>query len=83
MVNKALKTKSFFTHPCTSQDKGTVENRIGLLRRFFHRGTDFSKVSSAYISKIKKMINNRPVRKFNYLIPNNVFLQKLKVAVIT
>ena len=34
-VNEELKTKSFFTHPYTSQEKGTVENRIGVLRRFF------------------------------------------------
>jgi IS30 family transposase len=29
------------------------------------------------------MINERPVRKFNYQTPNDVFLQKLRVALIT
>lgn len=32
---KGLKVKTYFTRPYTSQDKGTVENRIGVLRRFF------------------------------------------------
>lgn len=82
-VNEELKTKSFFTHPYTSQEKGTVENRIGVLRRFFPKKTDFTKVTTKQVSRVEKMINERPVRKFNYQTPNAVFLQKLKVALIT
>lgn len=82
-VNETLKTKSFFTHPYTSQEKGTVENRIGVLRRFFPKKTDFATVTTRQIRKVEKMINERPVRKFNYQTPNAVFLQKLKVALIT
>ncbi len=82
-VNEELKTKSFFTHPYTSQEKGTVENRIGVLRRFFPKKTDFTKVTAKQVSHVEKMINERPVRKFNYQTPNAVFLQKLKVALIT
>ena len=33
-VAKALNADTYFTRPYTSQDKGTVENRIGQLRRF-------------------------------------------------
>jgi IS30 family transposase len=82
-VNKALKTKSFFTHPYTSQEKGTVENRIGVLRRFFPKKTDFTTVTTKRVREVEKMINERPVRKFNYQTPNAVFLRKLKVALIT
>ena len=83
VVNEALKTKSFFTHPYTSQEKGTVENRIGILRRFFPKKTDFTLVTKKQVRDVEKMINERPVRKFNYQTPNAVFLQKLKVALIT
>jgi IS30 family transposase len=82
-VNKELKTRSFFTHPYTSQEKGTVENRIGVLRRFFPKKTDFTLVSAKQMSPVEKMINERPVRKFNYQTQNTVFLQKFKVALIT
>jgi IS30 family transposase len=82
-VNEELKTKSFFTHPYTSQEKGTVENRIGVLRRFFPKKTDFTQVTAKRVSEVEKMINERPVRKFNYQTPNAVFLQKLKVALIS
>lgn len=82
-VNKQLQTKSFFTHPYTSQEKGTMENRIGVLRRFFPKKTDFTLVTAKRVSQVEKIINERPVRKFNYQTPNAVFLQKLKVALIT
>ena len=82
-VNQELKTKSFFTHPYTSQEKGSVENRIGVLRRFFPKKTDFTLVSAGRVKQVENLINKRPVRKFNYQTPNAVFLQKLKVALIT
>ena len=36
-IAKDINAKSTFTRPYTSQDKGTVENRIGLIRRFFSK----------------------------------------------
>jgi IS30 family transposase len=39
--------------------------------------------SAKQVSQVEKMINERPVRKFNYQTPNPVFLQKLTVAVVT
>ncbi len=59
-----------------------MENRIGVLRRFFPKKTYFTLVSATRVSQIEKMINERPVRKFNYQTPNAVFLRKLKVALI-
>lgn len=81
-VNEALETKSYFTRPYTSQDKGTVENRIGVIRRFFPKKLDLTSVSPKDIKKVEVMINERPVRKFDYQTPNAVFLQKLKVALV-
>lgn len=80
-VGKALKAKTYFTRPYTSQDKGTVENRIGVLRRFLPKGTDLTFVTSKQLKAIEKKLNDRPVRKFDYKTPNQV-LQK-KIALIT
>ena len=33
-IGKTLKAATYFTRPYSSQDKGTVENRIGVIRRF-------------------------------------------------
>ncbi len=78
-----LNIKTYFTRPYTSQDKGSVENRNGVIRRFYPKKTDFNKVSAKDVKNVEKMINNRPVRKFNYQTPNEVHLLKAKVALIT
>jgi transposase, IS30 family len=77
-INESLKTKSFFTRPYTSQDKGTVENRIGVIRRFFPKKTDFTKITARQVKRVEKMINERPVRKFKYQTPNQVLAKKIK-----
>ena len=40
-VNKLLGTRSYFCTPYTSQERGTVENTAGLVRRFFPKKTEF------------------------------------------
>ena len=80
-IGKILTAATYFTRPYTSQDKGTVENRIGLIRRFFPKKTDLTKVSDQRVAQVESLINNRPVRKFKYLTPNQVFSQK--IALIT
>ncbi|MBA2330138.1 MAG: IS30 family transposase [Flavisolibacter sp.] len=80
-VGEKLKAATYFTRPYTSQDKGTVENRIGVIRRFFPKKTDLRFVTDKQVEKVEKMINNRPIRKFNYLTAKQV-LQK-KIALIT
>jgi transposase, IS30 family len=35
LAGKALGAETFHTRPYTSQDKGTVENRLGVIRIFF------------------------------------------------
>ena len=76
-VAEALNVDTYFTRPYTSQDKGTVENRIGQLRRFFPKKTDLSTVTNKQVKQVEKLLNNRPVRKFNYLTPNQVLQQKI------
>ena len=81
-IANELNIKTFFTRPYTSQDKGSVENRNGVIRRFYPKKTDFDDVSAKDVKKVETMINNRPVRKFNYKTPNEVHLLKAKVALI-
>jgi IS30 family transposase len=58
MVAKALSAYTYFTRPYTSQDKGTVENRIGQLRRFFTKKTDLSMVNSNEVKRVERLLNN-------------------------
>ena len=70
LIAEKLEVSTYFTRPYTSQDKGTVENRIGQIRRWFPKGTDMEEVHANYIKSIERKLNNRPVRKFGYLTPN-------------
>jgi IS30 family transposase len=77
-IAKDLNVKTYFTRPYTSQDKGTVENRIGVIRRFFPKKTDLRKVSNERIKEVENLLNYRPIRKFNYLNP----IEKLKTQCV-
>jgi len=76
-IAKALNVDTYFTRPYTSQDKGSVENRIGILRRFLPKWKDLDEVSHAQLRKIENQLNNRPVKKFKYKTPNQIFLEKV------
>ncbi|GAB2667139.1 hypothetical protein GCM10027036_20900 [Flavihumibacter cheonanensis] len=67
-VSKAL--QAYFIRPYTSQDKGTVANRIGQIRQFLPKKTDLSNVTNEEIKSVVLLLINRPVRKFNYKTPN-------------
>lgn len=80
-IAEHYKIATYFTRPYTSQDKGSVENRIGQIRRFIPKDTDLRDVDDKLIALVQDKLNNRPVRKFNYKTPNQVFLEK--IALIT
>ena len=83
LIGKKLNVKTYFTRPYTSQDKGTVENRNGVIRMFFPKKTDFRNVCLKEIRRVENEINNRPVRKFKYMTPNEVYLHlKGRVALM-
>ncbi|HEY0056906.1 MAG TPA: IS30 family transposase, partial [Pedobacter sp.] len=81
-IAKELNVKTYFTRPYTSQDKGSIENRNGVIRRFYPKKTDFNEVTVDNVKKVEKLINNRPIRKFDYKSPNEVYLIKSTVALI-
>lgn len=70
-LNK-LGVKTFFTHPYSSQEKGSVENRIGLIRMYFPKKTDFTKITAQEVKKVENWLNNRPMRMFDYRTPREV-----------
>jgi transposase, IS30 family len=81
-IQEKYSIKTYFTRPYTSQDKGTVENRIGLIRAFLHKKTDLNLISDQEIASIEDKINNRPIRKFGYLTPREKLLSYKRVAIV-
>lgn len=81
-IAKELGVKTFFTRPYTSQDKGSIENRNGTIRRFYPKKTDFNEITIKDIKRVETLINNRPIRKYGYKTANEVYLIKSSVALI-
>lgn len=79
-INLILESNSFFCEPYHSWEKGSVENRNGLIRRFLPKKTDFSKISKQVVANIQEWINNRPMKCLNYLTPKEVYELELNVA---
>lgn len=72
-LKEELGIQTYFTHPYSSQEKGSVENRIGLIRMFFDKKTDFTFVSNFEVKEVEKKINNRPLKMFNYKTPEEAY----------
>lgn len=79
-INKVLDITSYFCKPYHSWEKGTVENTIGLIRRWLPKKTDLAQVSKAKIMEIESWLNNRPRKCLNYKTPLEVFEETLTVA---
>ena len=52
---------------------GSNENANRLIRRWFSKGTDFSKVTAAQIAALQDWINNYPRKVLNWSISNTVY----------
>ncbi len=59
---KGKRFKMYFAHPHSSWERGSNENANGIIRRFFPKGTDFSKISRAKIQTVEDWMNNYPRR---------------------
>jgi len=72
-VNEALDTDSYFCAPYRSWEKGTVENTIGLVRRWLPKKTDLRDVPDDKIVEIENWLNNRPRKCLGFKTPLEVF----------
>lgn len=71
-INRLLGSKSYFCQPYHSWEKGTVENTIGLIRRFAPKKTNFEIVSERDVKFIEKRLNSRPRKCLSYQTPSEV-----------
>lgn len=72
-TNDKLCTQSYFCLPYHSWEKGTVENTIGLIRRFIPKGWDIDSIQSLFIRRIEFLLNNRPRKCLEFRTPLEVF----------
>ena len=56
----ATNVQVYFCDPRSPWQRGSNENTNGLLRQYFPRGTDFSRISQNYLNAIALRLNQRP-----------------------
>jgi len=78
-VNRKLKIQSYFCDAYCSWQKGSVEQSIGLVRRFIPKGWDITSIPPKHIAKIENLLNQRPRKCLDFATPAEVF-EKLGVA---
>ncbi len=71
-----MKVKIFFCDAYTSSQRGTNENRIGILRQYFPKRTDLKSISNKMIRKVEFEINNRPMKCLDWKTPYEVMMKK-------
>lgn len=57
---------AYFCDPYSSWQKGGVENGNKMIRRYFPKGTDFSKIKQREMDKVISIINQKPRRSLGY-----------------
>jgi len=80
-IEKRLSMKVYFAHAYSSYERGSNENLNGLIRRFFPKKTDFSKVSDEEVRRVEYLINSRPRKRFGGLTPLEVLFNKTGVVI--
>jgi IS30 family transposase len=73
LTDKVLGTRSFFCTAYTAQERGTVENTAGLVRRKFPKKTSFGTVSPRQVKAVQYWLNHRPRKILGYKTPVEAF----------
>lgn len=76
LVNTKLGSRSYFCRPYHSWERGTVENTIGLIRRFFPKKTKFDNVSYEEVKKVEEWLNRRPRKCLDFKTPLEVYREQ-------
>ena len=74
---QACDLEVYFALPYRSWQRGTNENTNGLLRQFFPKGTDFSRISHQEVARVEKLLNERPRKRLGYRTPAEVLAKRL------
>jgi len=76
-IAEGLNIDYFFAKPYHSWERGANENLNGLVRQYFPKKTNFDLIQQSEVKKAEEILNNRPRKRYNYLTPNEVFVNAI------
>ena len=71
-ISQAIGIQCYFADPYASWQRGANEQVNGMVRRYFPKGTDFSKITQEQVAWVESRINNRPRKCLGYKTPAEV-----------
>ena len=74
VINSILGTQSYFCRPYHSWEKGSVENCIGLVRRFYPKKTNWALLSQHDLDIVERRLNTRPKKCLGFKTPEEAFV---------
>ena len=75
-IAEALKANFYFAHPYSAWERATNENTNGLVRQYFPKNTDFSKVTPSQTKTAVDRLNHRPRKCLDFKSPFEVFFDQ-------
>jgi len=72
--------ETYFTHPYSSWEKGSVENLNGLIRRYLPRNTPIEKITDEKLQEVEDQINNLPRPMFDYFTAKELYRRETLAA---
>ena len=72
-IEKALNCDVYFADPYCAWQKGSNENSNGLLREFYPKGRNLSRVDKNKLKKNLELVNSRPKKVLGYQKPIDLF----------
>jgi transposase, IS30 family len=80
-LSELIEATVYFTHPYTSSDKGTVENRNGRIREFVPKRCDISQLPASVIKQAEDHLRTRFMKCLDFRTPEEAWCGELsKVA---
>jgi IS30 family transposase len=80
LIAAGLQARIYFAHPYSSWERGLNENTNGLVRQYFPKKYEFSRISDSDLQRVEDLLNNRPRKTLGYRTPNEVFFKQRSVA---
>jgi len=72
-IAETLQANFYFAHPYSAWERGTNENTNGLVRQYFPKTTDFSRIAFSETKTAVDRLNHRPRKCLDFRSPFEVF----------